>query len=63
MKSLGRNKKPREGISTTVLIIPSGVVLGREEYVGAYITGNRKVFCIEKVLRQLVSVCWGITAT
>ena len=33
MKNLGRNQKPREGIPTPVLIIPQGVLFGREEYV------------------------------
>ena len=32
MKKLGRNKKSREGILTWVLIIPYGVLFGREEY-------------------------------
>ena len=32
MKNLGRNKKPREGIPTPVLIIPEEVLFGREEY-------------------------------
>ena len=32
MKNLGLNKKPREGIPTGVLIIPQGVLFGREEY-------------------------------
>ena len=31
MKNLGLNKKPREGIPTPVLIIPQGVLFGREE--------------------------------
>ena len=31
MKNLGQNKKPKEEIPTLVLIIPYGILFGREE--------------------------------
>ena len=32
MKNLGQNKKPREEIPSLVLIIPYGILFGRDEY-------------------------------
>ena len=45
VKNIGRNKKPRDVIPTPVLIIPQGVLFGREEYYKAkYHVGG--FFCV-----------------